>query len=180
MANIEREIKILDVNLLKLENKLKELNAEFIKSEYQINYIYDNKNLDLHNKDGYLRIRVSQSSSVKKTTLTYKEVLNSQDLRENLELNIDIENDQLGIMNELLEKLGYYKITTGHKDRIRYNYRNCIIDLDKWDKKTYPKTYIEIEFDNSSELDLKEIIKDLELEDKEITTKSIRDLKENY
>ena len=181
MDNIEREVKVLGVELNEVEDRLKDLGAVFIKSEYQTNYVYDNKERDLECKGGYLRIRISKEEDKKSTTLTYKEILNVSDLRENLELNLEIENDQIKTIEQILEKLGYFNVATGHKHRIRYNYRNYIIDLDKWDKDTYPDGYIEIEMrDNFNEDDFRLLLKELKIKGKYITTKSIRELKNNF
>ncbi|MCI5972826.1 MAG: adenylate cyclase, partial [Anaerococcus sp.] len=63
------------------------------------------------------------------------------------------------------------------KERISYRYKNQRFDIDIWDKETYPEPYMEIEFSNQSKID--EIIDDLGIDRKNVTNKSITELRED-
>ena len=66
---------------------------------------------------------------------------------------------------------------SGEKERISYRYKNQRFDIDIWDKDTYPEPYMEIEFSNQSKID--EIIDDLGIDRKNVTNKSITELRED-
>lgn len=81
------------------------------------------------------------------------------------------------MMNRILEHIGMELQYSGEKERISYRYKNQRFDLDIWDKETYPEPYMEIEFSNQSKID--EIIDDLGIDRKNVTNKSITELRED-
>lgn len=172
----ELEVKILNIDMDLMEEKIISLGGTLIGKEHQINTIIDSNLRPIKSyTDAYLRIRetndiLSNNSSV---TLTLKKNINNEGLRENIELNTDIENKE--IMLSILKELGFDKITEGYKKRVSYAFENARIDLDRWDEKTYPYPYMEIEVENKEHLD--RIIKLLGIDKANISTKSIVELR---
>lgn len=172
----ELEVKILNIDLEEMENKLKELGAELIAKESQVNTLIDSGENYIENKlNSYLRIRESKSAlkGTSKLTLTMKESIDREGVRENLETNIDISDREEMIY--LLDKLGYQVKDIGKKERTSYLLKGVRFDLDRWDKKTYPDPYMEIEVNNEDELE--NMIQILEIDKKNISTKSILELR---
>ena len=76
-----------------------------------------------------------------------------------------------------MKVLGYDVIQKGFKERISYIYDEIRFDIDTWDESTYPYTYMEIEV--KSQDDLIKAIKLLNIDEKNISTKSIVDLRKD-
>lgn len=172
----ELEVKVLNVDINQIQNKLKDLNAVLIKKELQVNTLIDSYEKPIKTiTDGYLRIRESKDlvHNTNKTTLTFKKNVENRDLRENIEYNVGIENRD--DMVELLKALGYNNIKIGYKERTSYNLNDARIDIDIWDKDTYPHPYIEIEVKTQEKL--YEIINMLGISRENISTKSILELR---
>lgn len=172
----ELEVKILNIDLEEMGKKLKKLGATLIDKEFQTNTLIDSEEKFIENKlDSYLRIRETRSiidDSIK-FTLTMKENIDREKIRENLETNIDISNREAMIY--LLDKLGYGVREVGYKERTSYLLEGVRFDLDKWDKATYPDPYMEIELNDENELE--EIVKLLNINEINISTKSILELR---
>lgn len=172
----ELEVKVLDVDIEKIENKLKSLGAKLISKEVQINTLIDSNERPIKSYlDAYLRIRESKDliNDVEDITLTLKKNIKNKDLRENIELNTRIEDKDT--MLNILKDLGFNKVSVGHKERTSYILEGARIDLDTWDKDTYPKPYMEIEVEKVE--DLHKIIDLLEIDKNNISTKSIVELR---
>lgn len=172
----ELEVKVLDVDINQIQIKLKNLNAVLIKKELQVNTLIDSYETPIKTiTDGYLRIRESKDlvNNTNKTTLTFKKNVENRDMRENIEYNVGIENRDS--MVELLKALGYNNIKIGYKERTSYNLNDARIDIDIWDKETYPHPYIEIEVKTQEKL--YEIINILGISRENISTKSILELR---
>lgn len=172
----EIEVKVLNIDLEDMENKLIKLNAKLISEEDQRNIIFSlkekSKNL---NPNTYLRIRESKNllTDKMKRELTLKENRSNMEIRENIETTTNIDN--IESMVYILENLGYEINSDGRKHRKSYLYENIRFDLDTWDKNTYPYPYMEIEVEDPKDLD--KIIDLLGINSNNISTKSIMELK---
>lgn len=172
----ELEIKVINIDIDEVEKKLKRLNARLISKELQINTLIDSSERPIKSYlDAYLRIRESKDllTNIETTTFTMKKNIQNVVLRENVEYNTNIESKDT--MLQILKDLGFDKISVGHKERISYELKGVRIDLDTWDKDTYPDPYLEIEVQDASELD--GIIELLDLPRENISTKSILELR---
>ena len=172
----ELEVKILNMDLKKLELKLQGLGARLISQEVQVNTLIDGKDNVLQNElDSYMRIRETRFilTDKVKLTLTMKKNINRDNIRENIEINTDISDKES--MLKILDTLGYKVISEGYKERTSYELANARFDLDTWDKDTYPYPYMEIEVKHEDELD--EIIKLLDIPKDNISLKSILELR---
>ncbi len=174
----ELEVKILNIDLKEIEEKIRKLGGKLIAKELQVNTLIDSKEQYIQSKlDSYLRIRESKSlldNSIK-NTLTMKKNIERQGIRENIETNIDISDKES--MLHILESLGYFVYQEGYKERTSYMLNGARLDLDKWDNETYPYPYMEIEVKDEAEL--KGIIEKLSIGEENISTKSILELRKD-
>lgn len=175
MAN-ELEVKVLNINKDEIEEKLISIGAKYLSKEKQINTIIDTKERDVEkNLGSYLRIRETENLDTGeiKTIFTLKENISKEGIRENIEANTFISNKRTLIY--ILNKLGFEVVEEGYKERISYIYDDIRFDIDTWNEETYPYPYMEIEVKN--EEDLNKAIELLNINEEQVTTKSIFDLK---
>lgn len=173
----ELEVKVLGMDLGIIEAKIVNLKGELIADELQVNTLIDSsKNPIKDSVDAYLRVRETKDLLKGKVNvvLTLKKNIKNKDLRENIELNSEIEDRNTVL--EILENLGFDKVEVGHKKRRSYMLKGARIDLDEWDKETYPYPYMEIEVKDSKHLN--QITSLLEIPQANISNKSIVELKE--
>ncbi|NLK44201.1 MAG: class IV adenylate cyclase [Tissierellia bacterium] len=172
----ELEVKVLNIDLIEMEGKLIKLGGKLIDKELQVNTLIDTvDNYIENNLDSYMRIRETKSllTGNVKLTLTMKKNVSRDGVRENIEINTDISNKEA--MLEILKALGYIVKEEGTKERISYDFNGIRFDLDRWDEKTYPYPYMEIEVNNEGEL--QDIVEKLGIARENISTKSIVDLR---
>lgn len=172
----ELEVKILNVDLEEMEKKIISLGGRLIAKEVQVNTLIDSTSKPIKESiNAYLRIRETKDLLNNKSdiTLTLKRIVSTQGLRENIEMNSQVENKETIL--QIFKELGYDKIEEGFKERKSYSLQNARFDLDIWDEKTYPYTYMEIEVESQEDLD--KIIKLLNIPKENISTKSIMELK---
>ena len=132
MGHIEYEVRVLEIDVSKTKDKLKELGATLVDDSYQKRYVYD-FNPVLPNK--WIRLRTNG----KTTTLTIKNV-ESKKVDGTREKEIEV-ND-FDEANEILEELGYTPRGIQENKRIKYDLNGVEVDIDTW--PGIP-TYLEIE-----------------------------------
>ena len=171
----ELEVKLLGIDVKKFEDKLISLGAKLIAREYQKNTTINSTFHPIDNNRGYLRIRNTKNllNDEDKFYFTFKEQITNKGIRENLEHTITFD-DEIELLN-ILKCLDYDIYDIGYKNRVSYLYKNVRFDIDSWDENTYPYPYIEVEVDDKYKLD--EILKELEVDSKAISTMSIAELK---
>lgn len=179
MMGKEIEVKVLNIDIVEIEKKLKKIGAIKVKEEYQENVLFDVKDkLIMAGINGYLRMRTVEDKLKNKVTheFTLKKVVSSDG---NMRINNEIETciDCPENLIEILKALGIPVLGRGFKERISYELDGILFEIDKWDKKTYPDAYMEIEV--SSENELYKAIELLDLNRKNITTKSIDELRKD-
>ncbi|GFN34562.1 class IV adenylate cyclase [Tepidimicrobium xylanilyticum] len=173
----EIEVKVLNIDLQYMENRLKEMGAKLIAIEDQKNFVIDSKDKYIERElNSYLRIRENKNLITDETNiyLTLKKNVCVKGSRKNIEITTRIED--IESMLSILKDLKYGVVAKGHKLRKSYLYENIRFDLDQWDEETYPYPYMEIEVHN--EEDLEKAIELLNIDRKNISTKSIIELKE--
>lgn len=171
----EIEVKILDINVRDFENKLKLLGADFVKRENQKNMTINSSKHPIPKDKGYFRIRISESNGEIKKYFTFKENISTDGVRDNLEHTIEFDDEDE--LLKILDLLEYDEINIGTKERIKYTYEGLIIDIDTWDKNTYPNPYVEVE--GKSIEGIYNFIDKLKIDRKNISTLSIAELQEN-
>lgn len=178
MDNMEKEleVKILNMDFDKLEEKILQLGGEFLLEENQINTLIDsNKNPIKSYSNSYLRIRETENlkDNTKDTEITLKKNLSREGLRDNVEYTTKIEDRNA--MLKILRELGFDLHEIGYKRRKSYKLKGARFDFDTWDKKTYPYTYMEIEVESPEQLE--DIVELLEIPEENISKKSIVELR---
>lgn len=174
----EIEVKILNICLDEMEEKLLELGAKLVAKEYQINTIFDSKdNYIKKDLNSYLRIRETRDLLTDEVSisLTLKQNIGCKSVRQNIETTTNISDKHA--MISILESLRYEIIGEGTKYRTSYVYEDIRFDLDRWDENTYPHPYMEIEV--TKEEDLEKVIELLDIDKNNISTKSIVELQQN-
>lgn len=171
----ELEVKVLNIDVDKMQEVLLEKGAEKIGVEYQVNHTFAPRGRDFEN--GYLRIREREFNGEKKPTeITYKETMKNGDLRVNNEFTTEISS--VANMTKILEECGVYEKFIGKKKRISYSYRGQRFDIDYWDKSVIDFPYMEIEFTNTNLID--DILEDLGIDKENVTNESITDLRKRF
>lgn len=136
----EYEVKILNIDVEKVKEKLKSLEANLEWSLLQRRYIYD---FSPKRKHEWIRLRTNGL----KTTLTIKNI-ESQKLGGTKELEIKV--DDFDKTNELLETLGYKARLYQENKRMQYKLNGVEIDIDSW---PFIPDYLEIEGENEKQID---------------------------
>lgn len=173
----ELEVKVLGIDVKVIEDKILRLGGVLIADEEQINTLIDSQDKPIKSYlDGYLRIRETKDliRGNKKTELTLKKNLQNSELRENEELNTLLESKDTMLL--IFKSLGFTNISVGFKHRKSYSFMKGRIDIDIWDKDTYPDPYIEIEVKDKD--DLSDIIGALGIDKDSVSRLSIIELKE--
>ena len=103
-----------------------------------------------------------------------KERSSSENARINSELTTEIAEPKTFL--KIADRLGI-RYTSESKKRIKYVLDDFVFDIDKWSDEVYPYPYMEIEAKTTEAL--QKIIARLEISEEYISTKSIKELKED-
>jgi adenylate cyclase class 2 len=161
----ENEVKFLNIDPEKIENKLKDIGAEKIFDKIYKRRVFDYPDLSLNEKGAYLRLRDEGD----KITLTFKQRLGIKSFdgtqndggMEEIEVNVS-DFDKTA---ELVLKLGFIEKFYEENRRIRYKLRNIEFDIDSW---PLLNPYLEIEAPTWQEVDEGIKLLDLDPKDKKI------------
>jgi adenylate cyclase, class 2 len=172
----ELETRIIDIDVDFIRKRLKELGAEKVKEEYQINNIYDFDDNRLLNSKGYARIRITDNRIDNKEIvyMTTKKML-SQETFKVMEENETIVEDKEAA-SKIFTSLGLKLKQSIKKYRESYKLKNSLIEIDINDKEFCPFPYIEIE--TGSENELEEILSLIGYTIKDTTSKTIYEILE--
>lgn len=164
--NIEYEVRILDIDINEMIQKLESLGAKKVGEWEQKRYVYDTNPV---NENAWYRLRTNGDV----TTLTYKNVeANTIDGTKELEIEVSDFNKA----NELLELMGYHNRGYQENKRIRYILNNIEIDIDSW---PMIPTYMEIEGKNINEVNQMLALLDVDMD--KVTALNCQDIyKEIY
>lgn len=170
--NKEKEIKVIGEDEARIKKLILDLGGEFVRVEHQTN-IHIKSSLGLVSDKEHLRIRITEfeDGSIKKEFTLKKEVENEK-LRENVELNVAIDDDSN--LMEILKIFNFDLFKYGYKRRETYILNGAKVEFDKWDKDTLPYSYIEIEVESEDKLE--ETLNILKIDRTKISLKSIREL----
>lgn len=152
----ELETRILDIDVDNIRNILKNIGCENVKSEDQINKLFDFPDRSMLNKKGYARVRTVNDRLNNKTVyyMTTKKMLSQEKFK------VMEENETIVESGETAEKifysLGLVLVETINKYRESYQYKNSLIEIDINDPSFCPFPYLEIE--TNSEEELNEIV----------------------
>lgn len=173
----ELETRIIKIDVAACRNILINNNAKNVKSENQINDIYDFKDGRLLSKKGYARIRtVDDLINNKRIIYMTTKSLISQDTFKVMEENEVIVDDKVAAEN-IFTSLGLIKVESITRYRESFELEDGLVEIDINDKNFCPFPYIEIETD--SEEKLERIVKLLGYRLEDTTSKTIYDLIED-
>lgn len=170
----ELETRIVDIDVDAIRDKLVSLGGKKVKSEDQVNEIYDFADGRLLAAKGYARIRtvVDRLSNKETAFMTTKKML-SQDTFKVMEENETIIMDaEMG--RKIFLSLGLQLKESIKKYRESYQLANALVEIDINDKSFCPFPYIEIETDSVENLEKVVTALGYTLED--TTSKTIYDI----
>ncbi len=161
----EYEVRVLNINVMDIVEKLEKLNAIKEWDLLQKRYVYD----FIPKVDGkWIRLRTNG----KQTTLTIKNLISSEiDGTQELELVVD----DFEKCNLILNELGYEARSYQENRRIQYVLNNVEIDIDYW---PMIPTYLEIE--GNSEDDVYKTLKILGFTKDDCTMKDVNSIYSDY
>ena len=171
---MELETRIVDIDVDNIRDILTLNNAEKVKSENQVNDIYDFEDGRLLAKKGYARIRTVADRLNKRTIyyMTTKKMISQNKFKVMEENETIIEDGAMG--KNIFKSLGLELFETIKKYRESYKYKDSLIEIDINDPSFCPFPYIEIE--TSSEEKLSEILIDLGYSMEDTTSKTIYEI----
>ena len=150
---MELETRIVDIDVDNIRNILTSNGAEKVKSEDQVNDIYDFEDGRLLAKKGYARIRTVEDRLNKKTVyyMTTKKMISQDKLKVMEENEVIIDNKEMG--EGIFKSLGLTLKESNKKYRESYNIFDSLVEIDINDKNFCPFPYLEIETDSKEKLD---------------------------
>ena len=158
---IEYEVRALEIDKEKLEEKLESLGAKKIAD---FNYRRRVYNFNPATDGKWIRLRTDGN----KTTLTIKEI-KSKEIDGTIENEIEVSD--FDDTNIILNKLGYQSHTYQENKRTRWSLDGVEIDIDTW---PYIPTYVEIE--GKSTKDVEDMIEKLNINKEKVTTVDVQDV----
>lgn len=149
---MELETRIIDIDVDNIRKILNSNNAEKVKSEDQINDIYDFKDGRLLEKKGYARIRTVKDKITNKTLyyMTTKKMISQDRFKAMEENEVIINNKEMG--EGIFKSLGLVLKESNKKYRESYKILDSLVEIDINDKSFCPFPYIEIETDSEEKL----------------------------
>lgn len=174
----ELETRIIDIDVDSMREKLKSLGAKMIKSENQINDIYDFEDERLLKDKGYARIRTVNDliNSKEIIFMTTKKMLSQGKFKEMEENEVIVDNKNMA--EGIFKSLGLKLHQSIKKYRESYKILDGLVEIDINDKEFCPFPYIEIE--TSSEQSLQNILDLIGYTMEDTTSKTIYQLIDEY
>lgn len=161
----EYEVRILEIDVLKVKEKLEKLKASFEWDHLQKRYVYD----FIPKQDGkWIRLRTNGD----KTTLTIKNVVSSS-IDGTQELEIEVDNFER--CNLMLKEFGFKPKGYQENRRIQYILNGVEIDIDSW---PLIPTYLEIE--GASEEAVYNAVEALGFSKEDIITNDVEEVYKSY
>lgn len=168
----EIEVKVLNIDLNAMEEKIIYCGGEKISDEKQKTIVMNSGSHPIPEDLGYLRLREVEKDGKIERVCTFKEKKANDSVRVYDEHTVAL--DDIDEMLTIFKLLGYDRTSLGEKHRISYRFKNCRLDLDRWDQDTYPDPYMEIEGESREAIE--EVIRALSIDPKQVSTLSIREL----
>ena len=172
----ELETRVMDIDVEDIRSKMESLGAVKVKSEDQVNEIYDFEDGRLLADKGYARVRTTIDRLTGKETvfMTTKKML-SQETFKVMEENETIVEDKIAA-EKIFLSLGLSLKQSIKKYRESYKLKDSLVEIDINDKSFCPFPYLEIE--TTSEEKLEEILDLIGYTKEDTTSKTIYELLE--
>lgn len=170
----ELETRIVDIDVDDIRNKLTSLGAEKVKSEDQVNEIYDFEDGRLLAAKGYARIRTTIDRIKGKETvfMTTKKMLSQDTFKVMEENEVIVDNKEMA--RKIFTSLGLKLQESISKYRESYKINDSLVEIDINDKSFCPFPYLEIETTSIEKLE--EIVKLLGYTLEDTTSQTIYDI----
>lgn len=162
MEHTEYECKILNIDLDSFLSKLESLDAKDKGERLQRRFVYDFNPVD---PDSWIRLRTNGDV----TTLAIKSLKRTNSFGNVDELETKVGN--FDTTNEILKKLGYQYRNYQENKRHSFKLGSVSIDIDSW---PLIPTYVEIE--GSSEREVLDTLKLLEVDQSQVITKDVESI----
>lgn len=174
----ELEVKLINIDLADFKRELLKNGASLTHHEKQENILISSKTEKIICGSDYMRIRLVKDmlSGKSYNYLTYKKMVEDSEFKRAEEYTIQF--DDLSNLKKILEFIKLDSFESTFKERFSYSYKNIRIDFDYWDRNSFPFHYAEIEA--NSEEELIEFLNDYNISRENISSKSIKELREEY
>lgn len=174
----ELETRVININVDDMRAKLKALDAKMVKSENQVNDIYDFDDGRLLKAKGYARIRTVNDllNSKEVIFMTTKKMLSQGKFKEMEENEVIVDNKTMA--EGIYKALGLKLRQSIKKYRESYKVLDGLVEIDINDKEFCPFPYIEIE--TSSVESLEKILDLIGYTMEDTTSKTIYELIDEY
>lgn len=174
----ELEVKLINIDLADFKRELLKNGASLIHHEKQENILISSKTEKIICGSDYMRIRLVKDmlSGKSYNYLTYKKMVGDSEFKRAEEYTIQF--DDLSNLKKILEFIKLDSFESTFKERFSYSYKNIRIDFDYWDRNSFPFDYAEIEA--NSEEELIEFLNEYNISRENISSKSIKELREEY
>lgn len=170
----ELETRVMDIDVDDIRNKMKSLGAIKVKSEDQVNEIYDFEDGRLLAAKGYARVRTTIDRLTGKETvfMTTKKMLSQDTFKVMEENEVIVDNKEMA--RKIFTSLGLKLQESISKYRESYKIHNSLVEIDINDKSFCPFPYLEIETTSIEKLE--EIVKLLGYTLEDTTSQTIYDI----
>jgi adenylate cyclase class 2 len=150
----EIEVKLKLNGYIDIEDRLRNIGAEFIRVVRQEDYYFQHPCRDFKERDEALRLRIEDYS----IRLGYKGPKLSRTMKIREELEVGLDDGE--VLKKILDRLGFKLVAVIRKIRRIYKYGEFLISLDEVDGLG---KFIEIEGETSSETLIKDMEEDIGL-----------------
>ncbi len=162
----EFEIKILEIDVENMKNKLEKLWAKYIWEKNQKRYVY---NFDPASYNRWIRLRTDWKTS----TLCIKDIQDESKIDGTKELEIVVDNFEK--TNQILEQLWYKSKAYQENTRISYKLDDCDVELDL---RPLIPPYLEIEGPDKESVE--KVLEKLNVENKTTTSENTTAVYKRY
>ena len=148
----ELETRVVDIDVDDIRNKMESLGAIKVKSEDQVNEIYDFEDGRLLDNKGYARVRTTTDRLTGKETvfMTTKKMLSQGTFKVMEENETIVEDGEMA--RRIFKSLGLVLQESISKYRESYKINDSLIEIDINDKSFFPFSYLEIETTSEEKL----------------------------
>ena len=170
----ELETRVIDIDVEDIRSKMESLGAVKVKSEDQVNEIYDFEDGRLLAAKGYARIRTTVDRIKGKETvfMTTKKMLSQDTFKVMEENEVIVDNREMA--RKIFTSLGLKLQESISKYRESYKINDSLVEIDINDKSFCPFPYLEIETTSIEKLE--EIVKLLGYTLEDTTSQTIYDI----
>lgn len=161
----EIECRLLNCDVERFLEKLKETDAKFVGDWLQLRYCYD---FNPVKPNSWVRLRTNG----KETTITIKEI---QDKSIHGTKESEIVVSDFYVADEILNKLGYYARSKQENRRVQFKLDGVEIDIDFW-----PNIPTYVEFEAPTDEALEGVLAKLGIDLKNLTTMDVSSIYEYY